>query len=80
MDFIQSTKSTVWEIFDYHISKLEGNGFWILGKSYSQINISQKNETECESLSCYEKSRATKKICKPGINKIKQQNNIDVKI
>ena len=66
MDFTQSSNSNVWEIFDDHISKLESNEFWILGQSYSEIKMSPKNETKCESLSCYEKSRRTKKVCKPG--------------
>ena len=56
----------------------KSNEFWLLGKSYFRINISPKNEKQCGSLSCYEKSRATKKICKPGINKIKQRKKIDV--
>ena len=74
MDFILSSSGTgqnpVWGIFNNHISKLESNGFWILGESYSQINVGPKNETKCEKLPCYEKSLQMKKICKPGSLKI----------
>ena len=82
MDFVQSTNSEVFEIF-YDMTEeeknenmteielqLESNGLWILGKSFSHINISPKNETKCENFSCYEKSLKTNKICKPGIFKI----------
>ena len=69
MDSVQSTNYSVFEIITNHIdySELESNGFWILGKSFSQINISPKKETKCENCSCYEKSLKTNKICKPGI-------------
>ena len=67
MDFVQSTNSSVEEIWEDHLMGLYDNGFWILGKSFSQINISPKNETKCENFSCYEKSLKTNKICKPGI-------------
>ena len=79
MDFVQSTNTSVWGIVDNHISDLylnisefdsESYGFWILGKSYSQINITPKKEKKCENFSCYEKSLKTNKICKPGIFKI----------
>ena len=75
MDFVQSTNSEVLDILaDMTESsmnwQLENNGFWILGKSFSQINISPKKETKCENFSCYEKSLKTNKICKPGIFKI----------
>ena len=48
----------------------KSNEFWLLGKSYFRINISPKNEKQCGSLSCYEKSLQTNKICIPGILKI----------
>ena len=67
MDFVQSTNSSVEEIWEDHLYNIsENSGFWILGQSFSQINISPKNETKCENLSCYEKSLKTNKICKPG--------------
>ena len=67
MDVVQSMNSSVWDIFRDHLPQLESNEFWILGKSFSQINISPKKETKCENFSCYEKSLKTNKICKPGI-------------
>ena len=67
MDFVQSTSSSVYEIFEDHIARLESNGYWILGESFFQINIGPKNETKCENFSCYEKSLKTNKICQPGI-------------
>ena len=69
MDYVQSMNSAVWQIFDNHIynRQSESNEFWILGKSFSQINISPKKESKCENFSCYEKSLKTKKICKQGI-------------
>ena len=69
MEFVQSTNYSVMELINNHIDvyELENIGFWILGKSFSQINISPKKETKCENFSCYEKSLKTNKICKPGI-------------
>ena len=68
MDSVNSTNYSVSEIHSTQsFSNLESNGFWILGKSFSQINISPKKETKCENFSCYEKSLKTNKICKPGI-------------